>query len=473
MCGVVATWRGPSATAGLRAQLHRGPYDQGEYTEGHGTLAHCRLPIIDTTANSRQPMTRGRTTLAFAGEIWNYAIVRAELERLGRTFTTTGDTEVFVTALDAWGIDALPRLEGMFAAAWLQDDALWLARDRFGEVPFHFMIVTGDGLVASTELKGFLAMGLDPADASWLAPGRWIRADEDTVSIGCWYELPPQVTSEDDLETAAEYVKLWLAAGVAERSIADVPVCTLLSGGIDSAAITSLFGRSRRDVVAYTAVYDQRSVDLRVARRVADYLEIRLVEVKVPAPTRADLAAVIGVIEMPYKAQVEIGWACLHLARAIAADGFRVTFSGEGSDELWGSYGFAYHAIAARGWMAARRGLVAEQAHKNFPRCNKVFLRHAVECRLPFLHRPLVEYALTLSQETVQQGPRQPKAVLQHALAALLPADVIRRPKVAFQTGMGLREAAAAALAGANPASHYKATYAALYGRASAQGQLL
>jgi asparagine synthase (glutamine-hydrolysing) len=84
-------------------------------------------------------------------------------------------------------------------------------------------------------------------------------------------------------------------------------------------------------------------------------------------------------------------------------DGFKVTFSGEGSDELWGSYGFAYHALKTQDWHTYRRNLFVTQHRKNFMRCNKIFMAHSVECWLPFLHYPLVEFALSLPRDTVEQ----------------------------------------------------------------------
>ena len=125
---------------------------------------------------------------------------------------------------------------------------------------------------------------------------------------------------------------------------------------------------------------------------------IELREVMIPLPSSADLSTVIRCIEMDCKAQVEIGWPCLRLAQAMRADGFKVTYSGEGSDELWASYGFAYHALKTQDWHAYRKDLFLSQARKNFARCNKVFMAHCVECRLPFLNTALVEYALSLSR---------------------------------------------------------------------------
>src|SRR5205823_7551129 len=122
------------------------------------------------------------------------------------------------------------------------------------------------------------------------------------------------------------------------------------------------------------------------------------------------------------------------------------------------SYGFAYHALQQQDWHQYRKELFLSQARKNFVRCNKVFMAHSVECRLPFLHLPLVEYALSLRQAAVQDGRSRPKAVLQEAFLGKLPEPITRRPKVAFQDGMGLKAAIAARLA--NPKRYYEAEFA-------------
>jgi asparagine synthase (glutamine-hydrolysing) len=246
-----------------------------------------------------------------------------------------------------------------------------------------------------------------------------------------------------------------------ERAISDVPVCTLLSGGIDSAAVAYGLKQVLPGLVAYTAVFDKKSRDLKMARLAAEQIGIPLVEVNVPQPSTCDLASVIGHIEMASKAQVEIGWPCLKLAEAMRADGFKVTFSGEGSDELWASYGFAYHALQTQDWHLYRRDLFLTQAQRNFPRVNKAFMAYGIEARLPFLHVPLVELALSLRKDAVQDGKSRPKAVIQRAFAGLLPDEVTRRPKVAFQDGLGLKAAIAATIA--DPAKLYRAEYARQY----------
>lgn len=458
MCGIAGgvgvsekqTW------AALDAMAHRGPDAQEVEMFGPVGLGHARLSIIDPgndTAN--QPMKRGHVWLSYNGELWNHAALRANLESKGRAFTTQCDTEVVAHALDEWGEDALLRFEGMFGLAWWDGESLRLARDRFGEVPLHYAR-TRSGWAFASELRGIEQLGAKGASAVDVGPGEMVQLHPTTTKRR--YYDPPCDPQPITMAQGAPKVRAMLEASMVERSMADVPVCCLLSGGIDSALVAAMAVKQFPDLVAYTAVYNDRSRDVRCARAVAEHLGIRLIEVAVPAPTADDLAGVVEMIELPFKAQVEIGWACSFLAKRMRADGFKVTYSGEGSDELWASYGFAYHGLKTTGWHPYRKGLFMTQARKNFIRCNKVFMRASVECRLPFLNRGLVELALSLPQDAVQVGKGRPKAVLQDAVRDMLPADVVDRPKVAFQDGMGLKEACATAVA--NPKRFYGAVYA-------------
>ncbi len=445
----------------MDALHHRGPDARGLTTVAGVSLGHTRLAILDVDPRANQPYTSGPVRLAYNGELWNFQELRAELAAGGAEFTTTGDTEVVAAALAVWGAGALDRFEGMFAAAWTTGDGLLhLARDRYGEIPLHWAASRAQSYAAS-EIKALRVLGVGLDAIRDVEPGEHLTiGPAGTVERERWYRTPaaPVVV---DLPAAAVELRARLAAAVDARSVSDRPVCTLLSGGIDSAAIAVELARTCRDLVAYTAVYDPRSRDLRCARQVAAALGIPLVEVAVPAPTADDLAGVVRRIELDSKAQVEIGWPCLRLAAAMAGNGHRVTFSGEGSDELWASYGFAYHGLKTAGWHPYRRDLFATQARRNFPRANKAFMAYGVEMRLPFLHRPVVEYALSLPRHAVQDGKARPKAVLQDAYAGALPGEVLRRPKVAFQDGMGIKTAAGRAVTA--PVRFYRAELRAAY----------
>lgn len=348
----------------------------------------------------------------------------------------------------------------MFALAWTTDfESIHLARDQFGEVPVHAGPVVG-GYAFASELKGLAPYGI--GNAELVEPGTVVTLNRSWAGKRRWYDLPT-TTSLLDRDDAADYLRGLIAVGAKERAISDVPVCALLSGGIDSAAVLYHLRDHVPGIVAYTAVMDEKSRDLRCARETAEVLGVPLVEVPIDPPTSADLRDVVGAIEMPFKAQVEIGWACLSLAEQMAADGFKVTFSGEGSDELWASYGFAYHALDVKheDWFQYRKNLFVGQHRKNFARCNKVFLTHGVECRLPFLHRELAEFAISLPRDVVQDGRSRPKDVIQRAYRGLLPDSIVNRPKLAFQDGLGLKDEAARAVS--DPRRFYRSAFAELF----------
>src|SRR5437868_12143455 len=137
MCGVVGSI-GADIETGIETLVHRGPDAQGMVRVGDIRLGHTRLAILDPDPRSNQPFCYRGVHLVFNGEIWNYRQIREELQALGHQFQTTGDTEILAAALSQWGTDALPRLNGMFALAWTMDgERLFIARDRFGEIPVH------------------------------------------------------------------------------------------------------------------------------------------------------------------------------------------------------------------------------------------------------------------------------------------------------------------------------------------------
>lgn len=468
MCGIIAAAAPLDVSPAVTALTHRGP-DAAAVAEAAGvTLGHTRLGIQDPGPSSDQPYRDGPLTVVYNGELFNTAAVRALVQEQDpeRVWATSGDTETVTAALAVLGPQrALPALDGMFSLAWADErtpGVLYAARDRHGEVPVH--VHRGAPMLIASELKAFRALGRRCGAAVVdVGPGEWWELTADRARRHVFHHL-----TAAPIDMTREWASFALAAALARavdrRVIADVPVCALLSGGIDSAAIVLELTRHHRDLTCYTAVLDPRSADLRHARETAAMLGVRLVEVPVPPPTADDLTTAIDVIEQPSKAQVEIAWPCLTLAAAMHADGYRVTYTGEGSDELWASYGFAYRGIAETGWHGYRRDLIAAQAVRNFPRVNKAFMAHSVEGRLPFLDPDLVDLALSMPREAVQDGdtPSGRKAVLQAAYRGRLPDAVTRRGKVAFQDGLGLKPIIAAQLT--DPARYYRAEHSRLYG---------
>lgn len=260
--------------------VHRGPDGAGIHFEQHTNLSwgfgHRRLSIIDLTENAAQPMAWNDDWICFNGEIYNYAEIKADLQALGHTFQSSSDTEMILHAFRQWGVEAVHRFVGMFAIAWYdrKNEQFWLVRDRAGVKPLFYY--WNDGLLLfASELKAFhehprFAKKINPnAVAAFmqygyvpsphcifenthkLLPGHWLKIDlkrpnelktEQYWSVYTAYNQPKWSFSRE--EAIAETEKV-LQKAVEYRMVADVPVGVFLSGGYDSACVTSLLQKER------------------------------------------------------------------------------------------------------------------------------------------------------------------------------------------------------------------------------------
>jgi len=451
MCGLAGIYNGDESRVQtmLDAITHRGPDARGVVEHAGMIHGHVRLALLDLSPASDQPFRYRGATLSYNGELWNWRSLRQDLQDRGYDFTTTGDTEVLAVLLDAEGLAGLSKIDGMFAFAWASSDGQrWLARDAFGKVPLY-VCKTRNGFAWASERKAFARdarpLPVPPGHALNLSTGVWLQ----------WYRLPTPTP------LPASEVLSQLREGVAQRLDADAPVCCLISGGLDSGAILALAKEQHPDVTAYTAVFDPGANDLKAARRLCSELSVPLVEVPVDLTDQAVTEA-IRAIEIPSKAQTEIAVLCLPLARRIAADGFKACLSGEAADELFGGYGNFCIQASKDKRPAMIRQLRLNQLEKmsrgNFVRCNKVFMAHGVECRLPFMHQRLAESAIQLD---LSQSPPQ-KRLLKQACKSVLPHWCVNRQKDTFQGGAGISAVLAKRIA--SPIRYYNAEARRLFG---------
>ncbi|MBA9044068.1 MULTISPECIES: asparagine synthase (glutamine-hydrolyzing) [Streptomyces] len=247
----------------------RGPDDRGTWTEGPAALGHRRLAIIDLPGG-RQPMSlvtpEGTVALVYSGETYNFTELRRELTDRGHRFTTDSDTEVVLHAYVEWGDAFAERLNGMYAfAIWDgRRDKLVMIRDRMGIKPFYYYR-TPDGVLFGSEPKAILANPLarprvtldglrellvmikTPGHAVWdgmreVEPGTVVTVDRSGLSTRVYWRLRTR-PHEDDRDTTIATVRTLLDDIVRRQLVADVPRCTLLSGGLDSSAMTAIAAR--------------------------------------------------------------------------------------------------------------------------------------------------------------------------------------------------------------------------------------
>ncbi|MFF2848063.1 asparagine synthase (glutamine-hydrolyzing) [Streptomyces sp. NPDC058001] len=277
MCGItgwVSFDRDLRAAAGTvdamtETMACRGPDDRGTWIDGPAALGHRRLAIIDLPGG-RQPMTaatpEGTVALVYSGETYNFTELRRELTGLGHRFGTASDTEVVLRGYLEWGDRLAERLNGMYAfAVWDgRHDRLVMIRDRMGIKPFYYH-PTSDGVLFGSEPKAILANPLvrprvtldglrelfafvkTPGHAVWdgmreVEPGTVVTVDRAGHHRRVYWELPTRPHLDDRATTIAT-VRSLLDDIVRRQLVADVPRCTLLSGGLDSSAMTALAAR--------------------------------------------------------------------------------------------------------------------------------------------------------------------------------------------------------------------------------------
>ena len=345
---------------------HRGPDDDGFFVDDHIALGMRRLSIIDLESG-RQPISSadGHLLIFFNGEIYNYLELKTELEKQGQEFKTESDTEVILKIFEVHGVEGFKRLRGMFAVAIYDTthQKLVLARDPFGIKPLYYW-KRGNKIAAfSSEIKSFLALRgfraevndaavynylsfqYNPLEETFfkdvfkLAPGHTLTLDIKTgaYELKRYYQFQfDQNNSLEEEETKKEILTT-IEDSVAHHMIADVPVGSFLSGGIDSSIIATLMQKIRgtKQIKTFTVGFQSLS-EGKEAKETSDPLDTDHTEILVSAEEYFDaLPKAIYHFDEPVADPSAIG--IYFLARE-ARKSVKVVLSGEGADELFGGY---------------------------------------------------------------------------------------------------------------------------------------
>ncbi len=357
----------------LQLMRHRGPDDQGIWTDESIVLGHTRLSILDLSSLGHQPMTdrSQRFTLTFNGEIYNYLELREELIKLGYQFASKTDTEVLLAAYIEWGSDCLQRLRGMFAfGIWDKvQKALFLARDRTGEKPLYYS-VQDQALYFASEIRTLVSLlpkvpELDPSAVDAYLHYQYVP-EPNTPLVGVKklpaahyvvvdladFQIVPQrywsleniAPIEGDPITLIRE-KLDEVIGVTLRS--DVPVGVSLSGGIDSGCIASLAAPKYRDTLQAFSVgypghpaFDER----RKAEKLAQQLGLPFFDIELKTEELVDFFPTL--ISMSDDPVADIASFGHYSVSKIAADqGVKVVLGGIGGDEVFWGYSWCSDAV--------------------------------------------------------------------------------------------------------------------------------
>ena len=372
MCGFVGSWS--AASSDLVAQLaqrlaHRGPDGAGIYVSPDRKIAfaHVRLAIVDLRSGG-QPMANedGTIWVGFNGEIYNHLELRRELERAGHRYRTSSDTETLIHAYEEYGDDFVTRLNGEFAFV-LYDERRGvglLARDRLGIRPLYYAeharhLYFASEIHALRGIPGF-APEVDPSALDQylalrycsgeqsilkgvrrLPPGTTLRLDLANAAPRRYWSLPTtqQAWSEDDAIARLDEL---LTESVRLRLMSDVPLGMYLSGGVDSGLILALMAREVGRVRTFTIGFDLPLDETETAAAVAKRFGAQHTEVRLPPRAYESLSDVAAALDEPLGDAIVLPTYFLSQA---AARELKVVLTGEGADELFGSY-VHQHALA-------------------------------------------------------------------------------------------------------------------------------
>jgi len=378
MCGINGiTWNDSELIKKMNEKIrHRGPDDEGIYTDQQVSLGHIRLAIIDLSPTGHQPMFNEDKSIIiiYNGEIYNYKEIREELEESGHKFQSNSDTEVIIHSYEQWSYECLNHFNGMFAFCIYDKNKnlIFLARDRFGIKPLYYYCENYN-LIFSSEIKAILQTNIliEPNDSviSDYLNNFWIDVSSETFFKGIfkimpgeyaifnlsdrsfkkfkWYNLLEKIKSNCEKfkniteEEAIKEFDFLIRDSLRYRLIADVPVAAALSGGLDSSTLVCYLKNihsNYENLSTFSIILPGKEMDeSKYMNEVINFANVKsFKEVPTVEELINDLDDFIYTMEEPFQSFSMYG--SYRLCKLANQKGFKVILNGQGMDEMLAGY---------------------------------------------------------------------------------------------------------------------------------------
>ena len=421
MCGIYCVLRPTTDYCNeLRDLDHRGPYESGVWSNDDIWMGHVRLPLV-APQNGSQPIQKDDWIIVINGEIYN--------SDAGKGLS------------DVYGFDpeSPEKIDGVFAyvAYHKETKRVVVARDAFGVIPLYMCHYGGQTYISS-ELKNL------PPGAIMFPPGnKWICQNYvEQLQRFYYYDRVSRQVANDLSQRVLEL----LTAAVRKRLQGDTPWAVMLSGGLDSSAVAAIASRlavtERPDypVTHSFCIGLKGSPDLKIAREVASYIGTRHHSVTVSLQDMMDAVKdCVRVVETYDVTTIRASVPMMLLSRVMRNYGIRFVLSGEGSDEIFAGYLYNYYCPNGKEMFDECIRKVKSLCWYDCLRANKSTMAYSVECRVPFLDKELVRFALfdMAPEEKIPSHERPEKFYLRQAVSKLLPSSVLNRRKAQFSDAVG------------------------------------
>jgi len=464
MCGIVGIFNVKEQSEALRRKAlemsrrirHRGPDWSGIWCGGSAVLAHERLSIVDPESGG-QPLFSpdGQQVLAVNGEIYNHQEIRRRYA--GKyEFQTGSDCEVILALYRDKGPGFLEELSGIFAFALYdsEKDAFLIARDPIGVIPLYIGYDPDGKIYVASELKALEGQceRFEP-----FLPGHYMychsRLDRESPTTKRWYTRDwMSYDAVKDNPADATELRTALETAVKRQLMSDVPYGVLLSGGLDSSAISAIaekFSAMRVEDDSRSRAWWPRlhsfavglkgAPDLDKARLVAEHIGTVHHEINYTIQEGLDaIRDVIYYTETYDVTTVRASTPMYLLARVIKSMGIKMVLSGEGADEVFGGYLYFHKAPTAKDFHDETVRKLSKLHLYDCLRANKSLAAWGVEGRVPFLDKEFLDVAMRLNPAAKMcPGKTIEKKIVREACADLLPEQVAWRQKEQFSDGVG------------------------------------
>ena len=345
------------------AMRHRGPDGEGTFSDDSVSLGHRRLSILDLSEKGRQPMRYKDLYITFNGEIYNFQEVKADLLKKGHQFMSHTDTEVILHAYEEWGRECVRKFNGMWAFCIYdqKENIFFLSRDRFGVKPLYYYF-DGTTFLFASELtairKHNISLEIDPVALNFYFYQKYIGG-ELTIFKNCYkllpshnavfnlekhtlvkekyFDLENEIKNAGNLSAKVRIQKIQelLEDAVRMRLVADVPVGSFLSGGIDSSIISAIIAQHKKDLNTFSIGFREQSYDeVPYSQFVADHIGTKH-HVQYMDIAGDDILNSIQTMDEPFG---DSSFVPTYLLSKITREKVTVSLSGDGADEVFGGY---------------------------------------------------------------------------------------------------------------------------------------
>jgi asparagine synthase (glutamine-hydrolysing) len=360
MCGIVGfNWNDKGLIKDMIKEItHRGPDDSGFYTDKKFSLGFRRLSIVDLSKKANQPMYNEDKTivLVFNGEIYNFKILRKELEREGHNFISDSDTEVIIHGYEQYGERIFSLLDGMFALAILdlKNRKLLLARDRIGIKPLYYY--HKEKFIFASEIKSilidkevkreinfqclsdYLTLRYSTGDKTMfngikkLEPGKYLVYKNSKIELKDYWKFPKLANKSNP---STKVLDKLIESSIKKRLMADVPIGVFLSGGLDSSTMVAYLSRFNKNIQTFSVGFGDITDETKYARRIADTFNTDHTEMILDKEILSILPKVVWHLDEPMADPANLP---TYLLSEKVSQKVKVALSGEGGDEVFGGY---------------------------------------------------------------------------------------------------------------------------------------